>query len=419
MPSPAGGRDALALGITEPNPAFLVAGGPPEFEALARRPRRHPPVATTGSWSTGPRSPRPTAAGIDLAKPQHGCMRDLGPCAPFAGVRAQLEALAAAQRAEPGPLHRHGGLHRHARRRSPAPPHGCERDDVLAALAPAATRRARRLPPGGPRRARRGGRAGADVPYWSPWNEPNHPYFLSPQRARCSAAAPLARPRAVRRLARAMLAELDAAPGEQRLVLGETAGLFEPQVHDHARPRLRARRSRAGSSAAPRSTASTATSTARTPSRAVARALDAFGCPRPPRIWITETGIKDASAAAPAEAVPAARWCAGGATRASTPPSSTRCARTTASRPAWSPPTSPAPTACSASGRRGARGPATARAAAAASVVQRGQQPERQGREADHDPEHPVLRPHGLARVPVERERAVVGEHERRHVAAR
>ena len=48
--------------------------------------------------------------------------------------------------------------------------------------------------------------------------------FLGPQRPRATARAALARRPSTRELARAMQAELDAAPGDQRLVLGETAG---------------------------------------------------------------------------------------------------------------------------------------------------------------------------------------------------
>ena len=33
---------------------------------------------------------------------------------------------------------------------------------------------------------------GAELKYWSPWNEPNHPYFVSPQRMECDRDAPSA-----------------------------------------------------------------------------------------------------------------------------------------------------------------------------------------------------------------------------------
>ncbi len=47
---------------------------------------------------------------------------------------------------------------------------------------------------------------GASVPYWSPWNEPNHPGFLYPQRTACSTAAPSVAAGPYAELAQAMLA---------------------------------------------------------------------------------------------------------------------------------------------------------------------------------------------------------------------
>src|SRR5206468_2922412 len=67
--------------------------------------------------------------------------------------------------------------------------------------------------------------AGADLRVWSAWNEPNHPAFLNPQRGACGADAPALAPDRYARLVRALRAELEAAPGDQRVVLGETAAL--------------------------------------------------------------------------------------------------------------------------------------------------------------------------------------------------
>jgi hypothetical protein len=294
VPSPAGGADALALGITEPNPAFLVAGGPPAFAAwrddlAAIRPSLYRLVV---DW---PAIAAPDGTGIDLARPHHGCMRDRRPCAPFAGVRAQLEALAAVQRAQPGRwigmavfTGTPDGLARPAR--------GCERDDVQARSRPpredalGAYRQAVRAVAG------EAARAGASVPYWSAWNEPNHPYFLSPQRARCSPRAPSLAAAPYVGLARALLAELDAAPGEQRLVLGETAGLFARRATTTPVP--------AFVRALPRDLVCRAAVYGQhgyvdgeDPVPRLSRALAAFRCPEAPRIWITETGIKAASRA--------------------------------------------------------------------------------------------------------------------------
>jgi hypothetical protein len=69
--------------------------------------------------------------------------------------------------------------------------------------------------------------AGADLRYWSPVNEPNHPFFLSPQRQVCRASAPSAAIAPYVAMARTLKRELDQAPGDQELVLGELAGLDE------------------------------------------------------------------------------------------------------------------------------------------------------------------------------------------------
>lgn len=58
--------------------------------------------------------------------------------------------------------------------------------------------------------------------YWTPWNEPNHPAFLNPQRQRCSTSSPALAPALYAQLARAAAKELRAG---QQLVIGELAGL--------------------------------------------------------------------------------------------------------------------------------------------------------------------------------------------------
>ena len=71
-------------------------------------------------------------------------------------------------------------------------------------------------------------REGADVAYWSPWNEPNHPYFISPQRERCDPAAPSLAPARYAALAEVMAHELRSAAPGSTLVLGELAAFARP-----------------------------------------------------------------------------------------------------------------------------------------------------------------------------------------------
>jgi len=154
---------------------------------------------------------------------------------------------------------------------------------------------------------------GVELPWWSAWNEPNHPGFLVPQRARCSVDAPTLAPRAYVALVRELRAQLEAAPGAQQVVLGELAGYVAPRpvataADEFARalPRdvvcaapvwaqhayVRAPRPGADFAADPSLAGSTELL------QRVERALDAHGCPRRHRIWITETGTGGARAGA-------------------------------------------------------------------------------------------------------------------------
>jgi hypothetical protein len=71
-------------------------------------------------------------------------------------------------------------------------------------------------------------KVGVKVDYVSPWNEPNHPAFLQPQRATCHASSKATSPQAYARLVRA--AQLELRPG-QTIVLGSLAGLQDPRPY--------------------------------------------------------------------------------------------------------------------------------------------------------------------------------------------
>ena len=64
---------------------------------------------------------------------------------------------------------------------------------------------------------------GATLRYWAPWNEPNHPYSSSPQRAYCSGNAPSVSAKPYVEVANTLRGALDKAPGEQRYTVGEVA----------------------------------------------------------------------------------------------------------------------------------------------------------------------------------------------------
>ena len=64
----------------------------------------------------------------------------------------------------------------------------------------------------------------ATLRYWAPWNEPNHPYSSSPQRAApCGAAQPSVSAGPYVEVANALRTALRKAPGDQRYVIGEVA----------------------------------------------------------------------------------------------------------------------------------------------------------------------------------------------------
>jgi hypothetical protein len=235
----------------------------------------------------------------DFAARQDGCMRGVGPCAGWDGLAATLRAVHALG-AEPV-LVLYG---------TPAwaaqPAHGCERVDLTGySQAPrldayrAFVRSLLAL----------GERLGVDLPWWSPWNEPNLAAFLEPQRDVCDATAPTAAAARYAALARALRAELDAAGGEHRMLLGEAAGIPDARPHATGAAELAAAlpddlvcsagawaqhaflvRPRHGGEqlegVAPGQTGQVLAD--------VERALDGHGCARPVPVWVTETGVGDA-----------------------------------------------------------------------------------------------------------------------------
>jgi hypothetical protein len=72
-------------------------------------------------------------------------------------------------------------------------------------------------------------REGVDVRYASAWNEPNSGLFLAPQRGNCEPGSPSIGYGPYSGLVRALKAALQAAPGDQEIVLGETSSPFEPR----------------------------------------------------------------------------------------------------------------------------------------------------------------------------------------------
>jgi hypothetical protein len=289
LDEPAGGP-SLGVGITESNPSLVAAPDsrsvPPQWvrwrDELARiEPALYRLVVP---WS----SVQPTAGATpDLALLSGGCMRDKGPCAAYAGLRDQLRALASRQREDRGweGMIVMTGMPAWAAR--PVP--GCTRGASPGAAGPRRSALAayRKLIADVLTVAEA---EGATIRYVSPWNEPNHPYFLAPQRAECHASSPSLAAAPYAALAEAARRALATVPGEQRLVLGETAGFVEPTARATSVPELISGLPRGLVCAAP-VWSQHAYIGGSDPVAAVTAALDARHCPRPHAIWITETGV--------------------------------------------------------------------------------------------------------------------------------
>lgn len=281
---------SLAVGITEPNPNFVWAPGAREIgEPFARwraaldrvRPAYYRLAVDWASLQSDPAVP----ANLDL--PNGGCLRDLPPCGGWAGVRDQLRAAASRQRAT-------GMQVLVVLTGTPAwaarPPSGCER----AGTEPRSrTPRTDALPAyqalvGSLLEAAR--QEGLELRYWSAWNEPNHPYFLSPQRARCTGRAASTAVGPYVELARALKASLDAAPGDQEYVLGELSALTERKARNTAVEEF-ARALPGDLVCGAKAWSQHGYVGGHDPVEPAAAGLASHGCARAPEIWITETGV--------------------------------------------------------------------------------------------------------------------------------
>jgi hypothetical protein len=298
-PPPAG--KGLAVGVTEFNPNLVAAPDAKQVPELwngvrdklgAIKPAYFRLVI---DWAS-----IPPAAGTpaNMDQPQGGCMRDSGPCLGWGGVREQLRALASRQK--------QGGwtalvVFTQTPDWAASAAGGCERPQAGPRSRPP---RADALP------AYRAlieqviataREEGAALSFFAPWNEPNHPAFISPQRAACDPASPTLAPAAYAQLATAMQQALAAAPGDQQLVLGETAGLMKSTRYVTSVPDFIA--------GLPKDLVCATTVYTQhayiggdDPVERAAAALAAHDCGHPFTLWITETGVgpapKDLSAGA-------------------------------------------------------------------------------------------------------------------------
>jgi hypothetical protein len=227
----------------------------------------------------------------ELAAPQDGCLRGRPPCASYAGVRDILKAVKARQASDGGWRVMAVVYGAPAWAKSPAagcPDGGGTIDRV------AYQNLLRKL-------AETAKAEGVTIEFLAPWNEPNHPTFLGPQRTECDPGSPALSPAAYAELVRAAH---EAVP-ETELVLGEVAGYDRPRREEVGAAEFAAGLPKdvaclspiwgqhayvgRGSSklAADREAGGHAKLLAQ-----MKAALDAFACPRAHHFWITETGAK-------------------------------------------------------------------------------------------------------------------------------
>lgn len=223
---PTAGRPSLAFGLLEGNPFLLQPGAVPAAFVASRdritalRPRY---VRVLIDWEKlQPARDIPPS----LRVAADGCSRGVGPCAPHDGAADVLRALAQRQADDPGfwePVVVIYGTPVWAAGAGAAPDGtgGCAVGsrarapdlDAYRALVVAVREQAAAL--------------GVRLRWWAPWNEPNHPAFLGPQRDLCSPESPTRAADAYAQIVRAWRSAR--APGD-RLLLGELAGYDTPRA---------------------------------------------------------------------------------------------------------------------------------------------------------------------------------------------
>jgi hypothetical protein len=231
----------------------------------------------------------------DLAHPADGCLRGAPPCGESRGIADQLAAIASLQRAGLGVPQVEiviAGVPAWAAN----PASGCERSNTGPSARPITAQGLEAYKALIGQLVALAAQQGATVQWWSPWNEPNHPAFISPQRATCAKDAPSLAPAVYAQFVLAAKAALDAAPGDQQLVLGEMAGTTVPSPRRSTVQEMVA--------ALPDSVVCLSRTWSQhdyaqvrpdpdkpDPVATLEAALDARPCTKDAHIWVTETGV--------------------------------------------------------------------------------------------------------------------------------
>src|SRR5664279_311188 len=172
------------------------------------------------------RSSQPAPA-LDVS----GCARGVGPCGRYAGIRDELAAIASQQRAAGGAGFQVVVVILGAPSWAALAASGCEPAGTAAfsrPLRPTALVDYRGLISSLLTLA---AAEGVPLRWWSPWNEPNDPRFISPQQASCAAAGQPVSAGVYAQLARAMAAALRAGGGVHDMLLGELGDIQRDSPH--------------------------------------------------------------------------------------------------------------------------------------------------------------------------------------------
>lgn len=291
----------LSIGLSEDDPRLLVRAGatagaaakvvalkPGYVRVLVPWERIQPSAGRKPNWDA----------------PLAGCPRLAPSCKSPSGLRAQLEAIKRRQEADGGwrilavpyftpvwavaggPTGCQKARYRHARSQMPRIAAYRHFLRALNALAD---------------------KVGVKIDFITPWNEPNHPGFLQPQRAQCRVTSKAIAPLAYAKLVRAAKRELRF---DQTIVLGSLAGLQKPRLygagvaefirglpHDVAcTPGPFAQHAyvgKPGRHGRPPPAADPETASRYGLLDGVIAALDAKACPEIKSLWIAETGTFD------------------------------------------------------------------------------------------------------------------------------
>jgi hypothetical protein len=285
----------LAVGVTESNPAFFWsrkampddgAFGPWRDRLAALHPAL---VRVSVDWATVQPDPSKPP---DWGLPNDGCDRGQPPCRPYDGIRELLAAIRSAQQAQGG--YQIAVVIYGVPDWAAAPAQGCERPHIASRARPISDRGVQGYEDLVRSLLKLAAQEHVELHWWSPWDEPNGSFFISPQRARCSLSSPPVSADVYATLARAMKDALNGAPGHPQLVLGEFAGfpgggrMYATQVDEF----LRALPSDVICSADVWAQHAYAVpgSSRPGPVSALEQDLAAYPCARGKPIWVTETG---------------------------------------------------------------------------------------------------------------------------------